>query len=388
MKKLLTIIILAHLLFTLNTNASSENTEGENNILNIGVLVPLSGESKQIGQSVLKAIELAIVELKIPNINIYPRDSKGNAHDAYLAAKEFENLGINIVIGPIFYENLEKLNEINNITFISLTNRTKNLPKNTIAFGVNIESQFKAITKYILDEKITKTILLLPESKFTDQILPIIQNQKFKFYKTYSYKTDPKKLTAEIKKITNYKQRKINLEARIKKIEKSDLQKDIRELEKIKQLYTLGEVDFNSVFVADFGERLKSVLTSFIFADISNKEVAFFTLNQWFDKSLFNEESFQNLIFPGIDLVNFNKFNKKYFKLFNETAVEISILAYDAVGLIYLVWKDNGLNFDIKKFSNDVGFRGLHGEFIIKNNLSYQKLKIYKIHENIFVEIN
>ena len=130
MKKFLTITILAYLLFTLNTNANSQNTNeniaDDNEILKIGVLVPLSGQFKQIGQSVLNAIQLAVIELNESNINIYPKDSKGNPNDTYLAAKKFEDDGINIVIGPIFYANLEKLNNINNIIFISLTNILQN----------------------------------------------------------------------------------------------------------------------------------------------------------------------------------------------------------------------------------------------------------------------
>ena len=392
MKKLLTLLILTYLLFTINSSATNqstdENLKKNNEILKIGVLVPLSGEFKQIGQSVLKAIQMAVYELDKSNIKIYPKDSKNNAAAAYLAAKEFESLGIKIVIGPIFYENLEKLNNINSIIFISLTNKTQNLPKNIIAFGINAESQIAAITKYLKDKKITKTILLLPESDFTNQIEPIIKNNGFNFFKTLSYNTNPEKITAEIEKITNYRQRKINLKARIKKLEKSDLYKDKMELEKLKERYTLGEVDFKSVVIADFGESLKSVLTSFTYADITNEKVQFFTFNQWFDESLFNEASFQNLIFPGIDLKNFNKFNKKYFKKFNEPAIEISILAYDAVGLIYLIWRNNKSNFKVDKIYNKSGFKGLHGEFKIKKNLSFQNLKIYKIVEKQFVIVN
>ena len=32
----------------------------------------------------------------------------------------------------------------------------------------------------------------------------------------------------------------------------------------------MGNVNFNSVLVADFGESLKSILTSFIYTDVSN----------------------------------------------------------------------------------------------------------------------
>ena len=393
MKKLSAFLILTYLLFTINSSASNlstnqDNIGNDNEILKIGVLVPLSGEFKEIGKSILKAIQLSVYDLGKRKIKIYPKDSKNNANDSFLAAKEFEELGVKVVIGPIFYENLRELSKIKNITFISLTNKTQNLSKNVIAFGINIESQIKAITEYISKKKINKTILLLPESDFADQIKPIIENSNFKFYKTFSYNTNPEKITGDIEKITNYRQRKINLKSRIKKLEKSDLEKDINELEILKERYTLGEVDFESVLVADFGESLKSVLTSFSYTDISNENIQFFTLNQWFDESLFNEKSFQNLTFPSINKSNFNKFNKKYFKEFNEPAIEISILAYDSVGLIYLIWNNNKSDFQINKISTKEGFKGLHGEFIIKNNLSLQKLKIYKIVEKNFKKIN
>ena len=37
-----------------------------------------------------------------------------------------------------------------------------------------------------------------------------------------------------------------------------------------------------------------------MFSDISNKEVNFFTINQWFDETFFNENALQNLHFPAI----------------------------------------------------------------------------------------
>ena len=75
-----------------------------------------------------------------------------------------------------------------------------------------------------------------------------------------------------------------------------------RNLKNLEQKHTLGEVNFDSVVVVDFGERLKSVLTSFMFSDISKEKVTFFTLNQWFDETLFGEDAIQNLHFPAIDL--------------------------------------------------------------------------------------
>ena len=152
MKKIITFSVLVYLLFTINSSAISEDPNKNNlensNVLKIGVLLPLSGKFQDIGESFLKAIQLALYDISNENIKIYPKDSKANALDAYRAAEEFEELGVKVVIGPIFYESLERLNEINNITFISFTNKTKKIPKNVIAFGINIESQINTLKQY------------------------------------------------------------------------------------------------------------------------------------------------------------------------------------------------------------------------------------------------
>jgi len=391
MKKVIIFLILTFLLFATNSKAASQNLN-ENNlesekILKIGVLVPLSGKYQNIGESFLKATQLALYDISNENLKIYPKDSKANALDTYKAAKEFENLGIKIVIGPIFYESLERLDEINNITFISLTNKTQNIPKNAIAFGVNIESQIDALKKYFKKIKVSKTLLLSPKSKYIYQSESVAKKDVLKFYRTYSYDVNPKKITGEIEKITKYRERKKDLERRIKILEKSDLDKDKNELKKLEQMHTLGRVNFDSVVVIDFGERLKSVLTSFMFSDVSSKEVSFFTINQWFDETFFNESAMQNLHFPSINLDNLRKFNKKFLDKFNEKPNQVSILAYDALGLIYYCWLNNNFQFKSNQLYSKEGFKGLHGEFHIENNLSKQKLKIYKVSEKKFIEV-
>jgi hypothetical protein len=391
MRKIIIFSILTYLLITINSGAvdqsTSENNLENEKILKVGVLLPLSGEFQGIGESFLKAIQLALYDISNEDIKIYPKDTKGNALNTYQSAKEFEEEGIKIVIGPIFYENLERLEEINKITFISLTNKTQKIPKNTIAFGINIESQIDALNKYFNKIEVSKTLLLSPKSDFIYQSKSVAEKDILKFYRTYSYNTDPKKITGEIEEITKYRERKKDLERRIKILEKSDLYKDKNELKKLEQMHTLGNVNFDSVVIVDFGERLKSVLSSFMFSDVTSDEVNFFTINQWFDESLFNENAMQNLRFPSIDFNNLKKFKKKFLKTFGEDTNDVSILAYDALGLIYYCWSNNNFQFKRDQLYTKEGFKGLHGEFFIENNLSKQKLKIYQISKNKFVKV-
>ena len=92
MKKLFIFLILTHLLFTINSSADDQNSAENKKELKIGVLLPLSGNFEVVGQSFLKAIQLALQDISNENIIIYPKDSKANALDAYKAAKEFDKL--------------------------------------------------------------------------------------------------------------------------------------------------------------------------------------------------------------------------------------------------------------------------------------------------------
>ena len=388
MKKILLFLIITYLSITINSNAATQNQEDVKNldILKIGILLPLSGEFQDIGESFLKSIQLALYDISNKKVKIYPKDSKAKAFDSYKAAKEFEEDGIQIVIGPIFYESLERLNEINGITFISFTNKTKNIPKNVISFGINIESQINVLNEYFYKEKITNTLLLSPRKKFVDQT-KTIKNSKMNFNRSFLYDVSPKKITGQIEKVTKYQERKKNLERRIKILEKSELYKDKQELKKLEEKHTLGNVNFDSVLVVDFGERLKSVLTSFMFSDISNTKINFFTVNQWFDKTFFNESALQNLHFPGIDLNNLKKFNKKFYNNYKVNPYDVSILAYDALGLVYYCWSSNNFEFKKEQLYQSKGFKGIHGKFFIENNIAKQKLKIYKVSEKKFIKV-
>ena len=390
MKKTILFAILTYLLFAINSISFSQNSnesdleKGE--VLKVGVLLPLSGEFESLGNSFLKSIQLALYDISNKDIKIYPKDSKANPADTLIAAKEFQELGIKIVIGPIFHESLENLDEVNKITFISLTNKTENIPENAIAFGININSQIEILKKYFNKIELSKTLLLSPKTEFLKQT-ETIEESKLRFYRVFFYDTNPKKITNEIEKLTLYQERKKDLERRINILEKSDLYKDKQELKKLEQMHTLGKVNFDSIIILDFGERLKSVLTSFIFSDVSNKKIKFFTINQWFDETFFNESALENLHFPAVNLGNFKKFNKKYSTTFNEKANQVAILAYDALGLIYYCWYNNNFMFEKSQLYNKKGFKGLHGNFIIKNNLTKQKLKIYKVSNKKFVKV-
>ena len=376
------LIFIFLIIFSIHSHANSENDK-----LKIGVLVPLSGDNKKIGEQIIKATKLALKDINTKKIEIYPKDSGSNPTQTLTSASEFLNMGINIVIGPVFYESLSYLDEIDNITFLSLTNKTINLPKNIISSGINATSQVYAIKKFIEQIELKKTIFLVPEIDYEGEIKKAINQSKIKTSKIHIYNTEPTKLTQQIEKITNYKIRKQNLADEIRRVENSDLIDKEKQLEKLNKRYTIGNVRFDSVIISDFDESLKSVITSLLYTDVSPKKKYFITFNQWFDESLINESSLQPLYYPSINKKNLNNFEKKFNEEFNEVPNHLALLSYDLVGLIYYLSLQNEISEINKVFRKKNSFKGKIGVFDIENNKINHRLNFYEVNNGKLREI-
>ena len=122
--------------------------------IKIGLLVHMTGENKEIGESIIKAVGLAVKDIDNDLIEIYPKDTATKANQTLKSAFELSEMGIKIVIGPVFYESLTYLDEMKSLTFLSLTNKTLDLPKNVISAGINSTSQFNTIKKFLESNQI------------------------------------------------------------------------------------------------------------------------------------------------------------------------------------------------------------------------------------------
>ena len=378
--KIIFFIFLNLILTFFNTAVAAEK-------IKIGLLVPMTGNNKDLGQSIIKAVSLAIKDIDSDLIEIIPKDTATRPNQTLKSAFELKEMGVKVVIGPIFYESLTYLDEMKDLTFLSFTNKTLDLPKNVISAGINSTSQLNTIKKFLETNNIQRTIFLTPMQDYEFEVKKGIKNSKIKIFKDYVYDTEPTKLTSQIEKITNYKIRKQNLEDEIYRIKNSNDTNKEKKIKRLEKRYTLGGLNFDAVIIADFDESLKSVGTSLLYTDVSPKNKYFITLNQWFDSSLLNETDIQPIYFPSINKNNFDNYKEKFFKEFNEYPSHLSLLSYDLVGLVYyLSLKTNLTNLN-KLFKKKNSFKGKIGIFDIKNNKINHRLNFYKIENKKLIEI-
>tara|TARA_B100000767_G_C19712157_1_gene513279 strand:+ start:55 stop:1209 length:1155 start_codon:yes stop_codon:yes gene_type:complete len=383
MNKFFIILFLSfyNLLFTVSDGFAEENK------VKIGLLVPLTGDNANIGKQIIKATRLALKDINSDKIEIFPKDTQSDPNKTLRSAIELSQLGIKLVIGPVFYENLSYLEEVEEITFLSFTNKTLDLPKNVISSGINSTSQLNTIKKFIKQNEINNTIFLIPNLNYDLEIKQGIKKSKIKTFKKYYYDIEPTKLTKQIEKITNYEVRKQNLIDEITRLENSEDPNKEKKIKRLEKRYTIGSVKFDSVVIADFDESLKSVITSLLYADISPKNKYFITFNQWFDESLLKETSSQPIYYPSVNKKNLDKFRIKFYEKFNQNPNHLSLLSYDLVGLIYYLSLKNKITEINKSFNAKNSFKGKIGIFDIKDNKINHRLNFYKIEKGLLKEV-
>jgi len=383
MKKIF-IFVLFYTFSFFNTNLLSNEQQ---QTLKVGLLAPLTGEYKELGNSLMYSLQLALDEIDDKNVFIVPRDSGfSDKKKLNTAITDLKSQGVKVVIGPISYEDFNEVGKYNDMIFISPSNISPQFIDNVISVGVNLESQLSALKKFLKKQKKNKTIIMFPKNEYTLLIEEKLKNIDFKNAKIFKYNPDPQVLTGEIEKLTNYTQRKRNLELRKKMLEDKDDEASVKELERLEQLYTIGGVSFDSVIIIDFGNNLKSVLTSLVYTDVNQNKVLFTTVNQWFDESIFYENAIKKLYYPSINYDEFKKYNSKFFKKFKVYPNEITILTYDSLGLVYYAWKMNGDIKSINDFSFKNKIKGKIGTFSFKDKKVYQELDIYVTENKRFIK--
>ena len=382
MKKIIQFIIFTLIVLILNIHQISADEK-----IKIGLIVPLSGEYKEIGDSILKATRLAINKIDNNKIKIIPKDTRADPKVTLKVSKELQEQGIKIIIGPVFNKNLEYLKDLKEVTFLSLSNTNTNNPINVINGGINAISQIKAIKKFQEFNNLERSILLIPNSNFRSEIEDAVVKTKIKLKDKFIYDTDPTILTSQIEKLTRYKIRKQNLKDEIKRLENSDEANKENKILNLEKKDTLGGINFDSVIIADFDESLKSVTTSLLYTDVSSDRVNYITLNQWFDKSILKEENLQPIYFPSINKENYDNFVSEYFKIYNDYPNQISFLSFDLVGLVYFLIYKNDFVIDNKIFYKKNKFKGKIGIFEINKNKISHILNFYVAENNNFRKI-
>ena len=351
-------------------NAQENNLiEKDDKIFRLGLLLPLSGEFYQIGKSLLDSAQLALEETNNENLEFYIVDT-GEENQLYKNLSYLISNDVDLILGPIFTKTVLKVKEYlddQNIPIITFSNNSDVSDRDVYVFGLTIEDELKKIYEYSIDRGIDKFAVIVPDNKYGNKVKDEINkfhninnnsSSQFIFYPTKD--PDYYKIAREV---SNYDERKLDLDNRVKLLEELQSESSLKELKLLRNKDTLGEVDFEAIIII---ARSFSELTNFIsilpYYDVDPKKVKFIGNSIWGKKLILKEPSMQGSYFSSLDLNGQRKFKKEYKKIYKKNPHALAPLAYDLVGLI------SSLNIEHKKITKEIlhsnlGYIGINGWF-------------------------
>ena len=327
-----------------------------------GMFLPLTGEQAKLGESLRNAALLAQFDSNNDHLILQFYDTKGTAEGAQEAFRKAKSENIQIILGPVFADEVKAIKDSaqwNNIPVIAFSSDPDVLGKGVYTMALSLAEQMERIVRFACEQGKTRLAILAPDSKAGD-ITYLAAKQ--------TAENCGMTLAAE----SFYNPTYINFEPYVLKVLPPDLatRKDKKEEEN--ETPIAEKLDFDTLLIADDGNRLKSIAALFALYDVTPDVVMFVGMSQWHDPSLTKEGALIGSYFPSLARPDYEAFATKYQEAYGKKPIRLASLSYDAVKLIAFLGQDGQVTKD--ELTQPNGFRGTDGLFRFRTDGTSERL--------------
>lgn len=343
----------------------------------VGLLLPLTGPAEDLGQDMLRAAQMALFEAGPNKVVLLPRDTRGSAEGAALAAQELLYEGAEILIGPLFSQAVRAVTPIAraaDIRVLAFSNVSAVANEGTYLLGFRPEEQVDRVVQYALDQGIESFAGVAPDDAYGETAMRALQQAVIErggvMGEVHFYPPTLDDPSSVVREVADYRERQAALNAERKILEAMGEEDEVAKavLKQIESLDTFGEPPFDAIMIADGGDRLRSVASLLTFYDVDSDAVQFLGTIRWQDEGrVLSEEAIAGGWFAASSPDAFTAFEERFDTVFEKTPEQLASLAYDATALAVVVQRDIGdRRFDPLSLSDPEGFEGATGLFRLK----------------------
>jgi ABC-type branched-subunit amino acid transport system substrate-binding protein len=338
--------------------------------INVAVFLPLSGDYKEIGESIRDSMSLAKYELKADHINLHFWDVGSDKDNAKNKISDYDFSSIDIILGPVFKEQAEviyPLAQKNNLLMLTYSNDVRLLNKKGLyLFSILAEQQAEHITAYAAKNNYYNMYTILPNNKFGKNISNILIDRKSvdKF---------------NVKKISFYERNSIEP---IKKLKLTDAIFNVKKVMNDDVANELAGFGKSALLLPEENYNLLKVLKQLQYL-YSNNDVAYKILGigDWSEYEISKNLLTHNAWVADIPHQSLHEFNDRFEDTFKKSALRIGAVAYDSVLLLQAISRntDNVLMISYQDITSPDGYQGITGVFRLKEDGSNQRvLSVYE----------
>ncbi len=370
---------------TNNSFLGNSNHTPKKQKIKVGILLPLTGKNKELGQSLLNAATMSLFENDTnDDIELIVFDAKDNQFGAEAAIKDAASREIKIIIGPVFSSSVEAIADkakSEKMVVLSFSNNMDLANKEGIfLMGFTPEQQIEKIVSYSISRGKNNFSIIAPNNQYGIKITNIfketIQSKDGNFIISEFYLNN-KELEKTASRVVNA----FVVPERLSHREKKKADNGLKEGDKV---YS------DTILIPESGATLSKIVEAIKKSNVSERDFQLIGTNQWDEIATLNDPNLVGAWFPAPDFHEYRNFEKKYYKTYGKFPVRISSIAYDAIGAIISLAHQTGngkLTVDdfINYSSAKNGFEGIDGLFrFLPNGIVQRNLAILEVDNSEF----
>ncbi len=308
------------------------------------ILLPLSGPTAPLGRALLDAAQMAVFETADDKFILRPYDTQGTAQGAEAAFLQAVQDGAGIVLGPLYGFEAAAIAphaQATGINVISFSNDRRVAGNGVYIMGYLPRDQVRQTVEFAISKGLVRFAALVPQNDYGYAVLQALQEG------------------AEASGL-----------ARVVKIETydpavSDVSPAVQRLAAFRTKRQPGAASddgFQAVFLAEGGERLRTVAPLLPFNDIDPSKVKFLGTILWDDEATGTEATLIGAWLAGPPRQEKAAFEMRYRAAFAVPPPGLAPLAYDITALAAALAREGG-NFTTAALEAESGFAGIGGLF-------------------------
>ncbi len=304
---------------------TSPATETHKKAPTVAALLPLSGQSKSVGESLKNAALMSAFENRQTPVKVLFFDTEGTEGGAEQAYQWALAQRPDIVLGPVFSKEVAAVQKSGiSVPLLTFSSDTSLMNYKTGTMAVTVPEQIRQMVRYACRNNQLRLGVLGPESKTGEISMNALAEEiqscpGMNMAKISLYEADTMNFTKAVQDILPpiIDADKPNLSEK----EKAELAKPMSE-----------RAGLDAIFVFEEGIKLRQLLSILAFYDAGPRDIPVYTFAV---VGQINDNSVNGAYFADLDETNYRNFAQKYQTSFGRAPTRIASQMYDALSWIF-----------------------------------------------------
>jgi branched-chain amino acid transport system substrate-binding protein len=306
----------------------------------IAILLPLTGQHKELGQAMLNAAQLALFHFAGTQFELLPKDTRGTERGALDAIALAIGDGASLILGPLFAGSVAAVTpaaRAAGVTVIAFSNDQRIAGDGVFIMGFLPGEQVRRVVNYAIIQGRRRFAVLAPKNDYGFAIVSALNKVAVEMgvnvVEQAFYDPQVSDFGPVIKNLANYDERREELLEERRLLEARDDDAAKVALKKLENLETKGNVSFDALLIADGGKALQAIAALLPYYDIDRNKIKMLGTGYWDLPGIGSEPALLGGWFAAPSAEGRREFENQYSSIFGARAPRLATLAYDATAL-------------------------------------------------------